>query len=93
MCPSMVNIQCAAAEIRRGKNDRRRRKKPQGENIMVCPIPQGDHNEMFVMLVIVDCIMLKACVYLSHQCITLVASVNSVNLFFFIFTSSSAKLS
>jgi len=21
-----------------------RKKKPQGKNIMVCPIPQGDHN-------------------------------------------------
>jgi len=38
----MVDIQSAAAdsEIRRGKKkDRRRRKKPQGKNIMVCPIP------------------------------------------------------
>jgi len=36
----MVDIQSAAAEIRRGKKRRRRRKnKPQHENIMVCPIP------------------------------------------------------
>jgi len=39
----MVDIQSAAAEIRRGKKerkkDRRRRKKPQGKNIMACPIP------------------------------------------------------
>jgi len=33
----MVDIQSAAAEIRRGK--KKRRKKPQGKNIMVCPIP------------------------------------------------------
>jgi len=33
---------------------------------------------MFVMLVIVDC-MVKACVYLCYQYITLLASVNSVN--------------
>jgi len=33
----MVNIQSPTAEIRRGKKERRRRKK-QGENIMVCPI-------------------------------------------------------
>jgi len=33
----MVDIQCAAAEIRRGKKEDR--KKPQDENIMVCPIP------------------------------------------------------
>jgi len=38
----MVDIQSAAAEIRRGKQDRR--KKPQDKNIMVCPIPQGDNN-------------------------------------------------
>jgi len=36
----MVDIQSAAAEIRRGKKRRRRRKnRPQHENIMVCPIP------------------------------------------------------
>jgi len=34
----MVDIQTATAEIRRGK------KKPQGKNIMACPIPQGGHN-------------------------------------------------
>jgi len=43
MYGSMVDIQSATAEIRRGiKKDRRRRrrrKKPQDENIMVCPIP------------------------------------------------------
>ena len=33
----MVDIQSTAAEIRRGKKDRRK-KKPQGKNIMVCPI-------------------------------------------------------
>jgi len=44
----MVDIQCAAAEIRRGKKeeDRRRREKPQDENIMACPIPKGGgHNK------------------------------------------------
>ena len=35
MCGSMVDIQSTAAEIRRGK---KRRKKSQGKNIMVCPI-------------------------------------------------------
>jgi len=38
----MVDIQSVAAEIRRGKKDRKidrkRRKKPQGKNIMACPI-------------------------------------------------------
>jgi len=35
----MVDIQSAAAEIRRGKKKEDRKKKPQDENIMVCPIP------------------------------------------------------
>jgi len=36
----MVDMQCAAAEIRRGKKeDIEDRKKPQDENIVVCPIP------------------------------------------------------
>jgi len=34
----MADIQSAAAEIRRGKKEERK-KKPQGKNIMVCPIP------------------------------------------------------
>jgi len=40
---SMADIQSATAEIRQGKK-RRRKKTPQDENIMVCPIPYGDHN-------------------------------------------------
>jgi len=40
----MVDIQSATAEIRRGKKEDRR-KKPQDENIMVCPIPYGDNNK------------------------------------------------
>ena len=44
MCGSMEDIQSAAAEIRRGKK-RRKTKKKQDENIMVCPIPQSDHNQ------------------------------------------------
>jgi len=34
----MADIQSATAEIRRGKKEEER-KKPQGKNIMVCPIP------------------------------------------------------
>ena len=41
----MVDIESAAAEIRRGKKDRRKKKKPQGKNIMACPIPQVGHNK------------------------------------------------
>jgi len=40
MCGSKADIQTATAEIRRGKKRRKKeRKKPQDENIMVCPIP------------------------------------------------------
>jgi len=34
----MVDIQSVAVEIRQGKKIDRRRKKPQGKNIMACPI-------------------------------------------------------
>jgi len=34
----MVNIQSAAAEIRRGKKEEERKQEPQDENIMVCRI-------------------------------------------------------
>jgi len=46
MCGSIADIQSATAEIRRGKKERIRirKKKPQDENIMVCPTPQDDHN-------------------------------------------------
>jgi len=33
----MVDIQSPTAEIRRGKKEERKRKKPQGKNIMACP--------------------------------------------------------
>jgi len=35
----MADVQSAIAEIRRGKKEEERKKKPQDENIMVCPIP------------------------------------------------------
>jgi len=40
MCGSTVDIQSTAAEIRRGKKKERKKKdkKSQGKNIMVCPI-------------------------------------------------------
>jgi len=38
MCGSMVDIQSPTAEIRQGKKKDKRRKKPQGKNIMACPI-------------------------------------------------------
>ena len=53
MCGSMVDIQCAAAEIRRGKK-KIDRKKPHDENIMVCSIPLGDHNKRHRLVVILQ---------------------------------------
>jgi len=39
MCGSMVDIQSVAAEIWPGKKDgKKERKKPQGKNVMACPI-------------------------------------------------------
>jgi len=38
MSGSMVDIKSAAAEIRRVKKKIEERKKPQGQNIMTCPI-------------------------------------------------------
>jgi len=40
----MVDIQSATAEIRRGKKIEEERKKPQGKNIMTCPISYGGHK-------------------------------------------------
>jgi len=41
----MADVQSAVAEIRREKEERRKKNKRQeDENIMVCPIPKGDHN-------------------------------------------------
>jgi len=44
MCGSMVDIQSAAAEIRRGIK-KIERKKPQGKNIMSASATQGGHKE------------------------------------------------
>jgi len=42
----MADMQSATADIRRGKKKKeRRRKKPQGKNIMACPITQDGHNK------------------------------------------------
>jgi len=40
----MVDIQSPTTEIRRGKEEEKRKEK-QDENIMVCPITQGDHKK------------------------------------------------
>jgi len=39
----LVDIQSPTAEIRRGKKEEDR-KKPQGKNIMACPISYGGHK-------------------------------------------------
>jgi len=43
----MVVIQSAAAEIRRERKEEKEeeRNKPQGKNIMACPITWGGHNK------------------------------------------------
>jgi len=53
MCGSMVDIQSAAAEIRRGiKKDR---KKLQGKNIMSASATQGGHkNRTFPAIILTD---------------------------------------
>jgi len=44
MCGSMVDIQFATAEIRLGKKDRKKEKKPQGKYIMSASATQDGHN-------------------------------------------------
>ena len=39
----MVDVQSTAADIRRGKEEERRKKKPQGKNIMSASATQGGH--------------------------------------------------
>jgi len=45
MCGSMVDIQSVTAENTRGKKKKDRKKKPQGKNIMACPVPYGGHKK------------------------------------------------
>ena len=48
MCGSMVDIQSAKAEIRRGRK-RNKKKKPQDENKMPASAMQGGHNNIAVL--------------------------------------------
>jgi len=41
----MVDIRSAVTEIRRGEKERRKKKKPQGKNIMSASAMQGGHKE------------------------------------------------
>jgi len=46
MCGSMVDIQSPTAEIRQGKQKKKKEdKKPQDENIMSASAKQGGHNK------------------------------------------------
>ena len=55
MCGSMVDIQSAIAEIRRGKKDEEERKKkiPHLQNIMSASAAQGGHNNSIIAVVVV----------------------------------------
>jgi len=44
----MVDIQSSTAEIRRGKEKERRKKKPQGKNIMFASAMQSGHNNLVI---------------------------------------------
>jgi len=59
MCQSMVDIQPAAAEIRRGikKEQEDRRKKPQGKNIMSTSAMQGSHNKAKRYLLVIGSLL------------------------------------
>ena len=51
MCRSIVDIHSATTEIRQGKKkEDRKQKKPQGKNIMACPIQQGGHKQQTLTL-------------------------------------------
>jgi len=48
----MADIHSATSDIRQGKKkeERKKKNKRQDENIMVCPIPQGDHKYIWPAL-------------------------------------------
>jgi len=47
----MVDIHSATAEIRRGKKGRKKKKKPQGKNIMSASATQGCHKQRLIWMV------------------------------------------
>jgi len=61
MCGSMADIQSPAAEIRPGKKERKN--KLQQENIMVYPIPYGDHKNCRYAGIIYPCNKLHGCTF------------------------------
>jgi len=55
----MVDIQSATAEIRQGKKEEERKKKPQCENIMSASALQGGHNYYYNICIVHICIVFK----------------------------------
>jgi len=45
----MVDIHSATAKIRRGKKEKRKKKKPQDENIMSASATQGGHKKYRIL--------------------------------------------
>jgi len=45
----MVDTQSPTVEIRRGKKERRRKKKPQGKNVMSASATQGGHKNRLAL--------------------------------------------
>jgi len=54
MCGSMVDIQSATVETRRGKKIDKK-KKPQDKNIMSASATQGGHNELGLPINVTKC--------------------------------------
>jgi len=84
MCRSMVDIQSAAAEIRRGKKEDRR-KKPQGKNIMSASATQGGHkyalapvDKLLISLTVTHC--LRSCALFSMVIRIYLAATSCVEL-------------
>jgi len=46
----MADIQSRPLRLGEEKKKERRKKKPQGKNIVVCPIPYGDHKKPLVFV-------------------------------------------
>jgi len=70
MCGSMVDIQSPMAEIRRGK---KRKKKPQGKNIMFTSATKGGHNYITNNS---GCVVWCLCIMIMMLLIMLIIIVN-----------------
>ena len=52
MCESMVDIQCAAAEIRRGKKEDKKKKNLHGKNITSASATEGGHKNKYMLIIL-----------------------------------------